>query len=509
MKVRISPAEPAPEDSKQAKIIRAAAYCRVSTDTAEQETSYKAQIDYYTDYIRRQPCWENAGIFAGEGLTGTRAEARPEFMKMIALCEQGFIDLVITKSISRFARNTLDCLTYIRKLRDLGIPIIFEKENINTIGEGGELLLTIMASLAQQESLSISQNVRMGIRYRFRKGKPMLNHSFFLGYTKEKGDSRLTIVPEEAEIVRRIFRDFLDGFTYKEIAQHLEVSGIPSPAGKEHWYESTVKSMLQNEKYTGDLLLQKTYTASILSGKRIKNDGELPQYYVKDAHDAIIPREIFELTQEELKSRSSPGDKNTKIRIAGNPSLNHKLFCSLCGARYRRYYNGGVNPVWRCETRIRDRHACPAPAVPEQDLRRAVQEALLSLPDLLDSKLTKAPPGKKKFSIIQYHQRTLLLLAEALAKQRAVADCRPPGIREPDKTVCLPVKNGTDKLPSPSCTETEDFLLRTTPDFSADPSAVCNDETVRRFLESICISETAYQVRFKGGMTITIPAEKL
>ncbi len=264
--------------------LRVAAYCRVSTDSEEQATSYEAQIEHYTNYIKSNPEWELAGIFADEGITGTNTKKREEFNRMIEECMQGKIDMIITKSISRFARNTLDCLKYIRQLKEKNIPVYFEKENINTLDSKGEILLTIMASLAQQESQSLSQNVKLGIQYRYQQGKIHINHNRFLGYTKDK-DGNLVIVPEEAEIVKRIYREYLEGSSMLQIARGLEADGILTGAGNHRWHTSTINKILRNEKYIGDALLQKTYTVDFLSKKRVANNGIVPQYYVENSHE--------------------------------------------------------------------------------------------------------------------------------------------------------------------------------------------------------------------------------
>ena len=218
---------------------------------------------------------------------------------MIDDCKAGKIDMVITKSISRFARNTLDCLKYIIELKDMNIPVIFEKESINTMDAKGEILITIMASLAQQESQSLSQNVKMGIQFRYQQGKVQINHNRFLGYTKD-ADGNLVIDPEQAEIVKRIYREYLEGLSMDKIAAGLERDGILTGAGKSKWHTSTINKILRNEKYIGDALLQKTYTTDFLNKTRVKNNGLMPQYYVEGNHEAIIPKEIYLQVQKAL-----------------------------------------------------------------------------------------------------------------------------------------------------------------------------------------------------------------
>ena len=263
--------------------LKVAAYCRVSTDTDEQATSYEAQVEHYTEFIRKNPEWEFAGIYADDGISGTNTKKREEFNRMIADCNGGKIDMIITKSISRFARNTLDCLSHIRELKALNIPVFFEKENINTMDAKGEVLLTIMASLAQQESESLSQNVKMGFQFRYQNGQVSVNHNRFMGYTKDK-DGNLVVDESEAKVVRRIFREYLEGCSLQQIAKSLEEDGILTGAGKKIWRPETVHKMLKNEKYMGDALLQKTYTVDVLTKKRVVNDGIVTQYYVENSN---------------------------------------------------------------------------------------------------------------------------------------------------------------------------------------------------------------------------------
>jgi site-specific DNA recombinase len=341
--------------SKQPKL-RVAAYCRVSTDSDEQETSYDAQVTHYTEYIQKNPEWELAGIFADDGISGTNTKKRMEFNRMIDECMAGNIDMIITKSISRFARNTLDCLQYIRQLKDKNIPVYFEKESINTMDAKGEVLITIMASLAQQESQSLSQNVKLGLQYRYQQGKVQVNYNRFLGYTKGK-DGHLVIDPEQAEIVKRIYREYLTGYSMDKISAGLEADGILTGAGKEKWHTSTINKILRNEKYIGDALLQKTYTTDFLTKKRIKNNGTVPQYYVEDDHEAIIPKDLFMQVQAELVRRRavhiSPSGK--KRSFSCNHCFAQMIFCGECGELYRRVHwnnHGCKSVVWRCISRL-------------------------------------------------------------------------------------------------------------------------------------------------------------
>jgi DNA invertase Pin-like site-specific DNA recombinase len=369
---------------EKVKKLRVAAYCRVSTETEEQNSSYEVQVEHYTEFIKKNAEWEFAGIFADDGISGTNTKKREEFNRMIDECMEGNIDLVITKSISRFARNTLDCLKYIRQLKDKNISVFFEKENINTMDAKGEVLLTIMASLAQQESQSLSQNVKLGLQYRYQQGKVQVNHNRFMGYTKDE-EGNLIIIPEEAEIIKRIYREYLEGKSLAGIGRDLEKDGILTAAGKPRWRPETIKKILMNEKYIGDALLQKTFTVDFLTKKRVKNEGHVPQYYVENNHEAIIPKELFLQAQEELHRRNNiytGTDKNKRI-YSSKYALSTITFCGECGDIYRRVYwniHGRKEFVWRCVTRIEQGpEKCKNRTVKEGDLYDAVMTAINKL----------------------------------------------------------------------------------------------------------------------------------
>ena len=362
--------------------IKVAAYCRVSTDSDEQATSYEMQVEHYTEYITKNPEWELVDIYADDGISGTNTKKREEFNRMIEDCMAGKIDMIITKSISRFARNTLDCLQYIRKLKDKNISVFFEKENINTMDTKGELLLTIMASLAQQESQSLSQNVKMGIQFRYQAGKVQVNHNRFLGYTKDE-EGNLIIEPEEAEIIKRIYREYLEGASLKDICDSLMADKILTGAGKEKWIPSTVHKILTNEKYIGDALLQKTVTTDFLEKKRRANNGLAPQYYVEGSHEPIIPKHIFMRVQEELVRRTNlrSGKDGKKKRVYSSKyALSSICTCEKCGDVFRRiaWNNRGEKyTVWRCCTRVEHGPGvCDAPTILEEDLQAAVMKAI-------------------------------------------------------------------------------------------------------------------------------------
>lgn len=385
--VSVIPANPITlQERAKKKKLRVAAYCRVSTDQEEQQSSYQAQIDYYTAKINGNKDWTLAGIFADEGITGTSAKKRTEFLKLMKLCEKGKVDLVLTKSISRFSRNTLDCLGYIRKLKEKGIPIIFEKEGINTMQMASEMTISLLGSFAQAESESISKNVTWGKRQSFRDGKVTFQYSRFLGY--EKGaDGKPKIVPEEAAIVKRVYQSYLSGYSIVKIKEGLEAEGILSGTGKKVWSTNAIRYMLRNEKYIGDALLQKTYVTDFLTKKSKKNQGEIPQYYVTGNHEGIISKELFNLVQEEIARRASKrkvSQKATKTeqgKYSSKYALSEFLVCGGCGARYRRVTwarNGKKKVVWRCINRLEygTKYCKESPTIEEYTLQDAIMQAI-------------------------------------------------------------------------------------------------------------------------------------
>ena len=337
-----------------------AAYCRVSTDQLEQLSSYEAQVNYYTNYINGHPDYECAGIYADGGISGTNTKKREQFNKMIEDCKAGKIHMIITKSISRFARNTLDTLNYVRTLKELGIGVIFEKENINTLDSKGEVLLTILSSLAQDESRSISENSTWGIRRKFEQGKVVLNHKKFLGYDKDE-EGNLIIDEKQAKIVRRIYKDYLDGKGSNRIARGLEEDRVKGWNGKAKWYESTIRGILTNEKYKGDALLQKTYTVDFLTKKRVDNNGEVPQYYVEESHPAIIYKEMWEAVQLEMERRrvfaETYGVFKLDYATLDNPFAG-RVICGCCRGVFGRKTWHSTNEdfrrkVWMCSNRYK------------------------------------------------------------------------------------------------------------------------------------------------------------
>ena len=351
---------------------RVAAYARVSTNSEEQATSYAAQVKYYTEHIRSKSEWIFVNVYTDKGITGTSTKKREGFNQMVQDALDGKIDLIITKSVSRFARNTVDSLTTIRLLKEHGVEVYFEEQNIYTLDSKGELLLTIMSSIAQEESRSISENVTWGQRKRFADGKVSMPYKQFLGYRRgENGEPE--IVEEEAVVVRRIYRLFLEGQTPYGIKRALEADGISSPAGKKTWQTGTILSILTNEKYKGDALLQKTFCTDFLTKKMKVNEGEVPQYYVENSHPAIVSTEMFDMVREELARRKASGNQHN-----GTSCFSGSIFCGCCGGMYgsKVWHSNDKyrRVIWQCNAKFKDGHRCDTPHLTDA----VIQEKFLS-----------------------------------------------------------------------------------------------------------------------------------
>ena len=354
---------------------RVAAYARVSTEQDEQQSSYEAQVDFYTRHIKSNPDWEFVEVFADRGITGTNTKNRENFNRMIDLALNGGIDIILTKSISRFARNTVDTLQTVRELKAVGVEVRFEKENLHTFDPKCEMMLTIMSSLAQEESRSISENVRWGKQKSMRDGKVSLAYSRFLGY-KKGADGRLEIVEEEAAIIRKIYDLFLSGKTINEIAAILTSMGVLTPAGRTKWSVSTVRSILSNEKYKGEALLQKTFTVDYLTKEVRKNNGEVPSVRVRNSHDPIIEPEVFDRVQSILATSAKRRAKvRTRHPFAG------KLICGDCGSFYghkvwRLRSTGERYDVWYCNHKYDGDKACESSRLRDEEVKAAFEKML-------------------------------------------------------------------------------------------------------------------------------------
>lgn len=494
--------------------LRVAAYCRVSTDSDEQATSYDVQIQHYRDYILGNPEWTLVDVYADDGISGTNTKKREEFNRMIDDCMKGLIDMVITKSISRFARNTLDCLKYIRMLKEKNIPVYFEKENINTMDSKGEVLLTIMASLAQQESESLSKNVKLGLQYRYQNGEVQVNHNWFLGYTKDE-NGHLIIDEEQAVVVRRIFREYLHGSSLKNIADGLMEDGIPTAAGRYIWRADAIRKILKNEKYMGDALLQKTYTVDVLTKKRVENNGIVPQYYVENNHEAIIPRELFMQVQEELQRRAhlkTEGGKTKRI-YSSKYALSSICYCGKCNDLFRRVSWGARGKryiKWRCATRIdKGPDVCDAESINEYDLQKAVVRAI-----------NKTLGGREEFLIklqhniedvlnvdntatLEYIDHRMAELQEKLVmciSQNAEYDAIAKEIDAMRDKKSQVLNNGAEQeMLRKRIEEMREFLLT-----QSSRITEYDELLVRRLIEKITIFDDKMIFKFKSGMSIEL-----
>lgn len=353
---------------------KVAGYARVSTNEEDQANSYQAQIDYYTQYINGHGEWEMVEVYTDEGISGTSTAKRAGFQRMIADALAGKIDLIVTKSVSRFARNTVDSLTTVRALKEKGVEVFFEKENIWTLDSKGELLITIMSSLAQEESRSISENVTWGKRKAFKDGKVHFPFSSVIGFRKG-ADGGVEIDPKTAPIVERIYREYLEGTSTLQIAKALTADGIPTPRGKTHWHVSTIKSILTNEKYKGNALLQKRFTADFLTKKLVKNEGQVPQYYVEGNHPAIIDPDVWELAQHIMRTTTSAG--------RADRTFSRMVFCEHCGGIYgaKTWHSTSKykRVVWKCIDRYEVEHPGKTPTVTDEQLQAAWVNAMAGL----------------------------------------------------------------------------------------------------------------------------------
>lgn len=367
--------------------IRVAAYCRVSTQMEEQLNSYEVQVKHYTDKINSEPKWSFAGIYADKGISGTSAKKRDEFMKMIRACKRHKIDMIITKSISRFSRNTLDCLKYIRILKEFNVDVYFEEQGLHSKDAGAEFYITIYGSIAQSEAENISANVKWGKQQSAKEGKVSFSYNSFLGY-KKGADGKPEIVEDEAKVVREIFDKYLEGESVRTIAKYLTANQIATPTGKEVWHYGTVKSILSNEKYKGDALINKTYVVDCISKKVKRNNGERAQYYVENNHPAIISPEKFNRVQEEMARRTSKkkvkqiGTKTELGKYSSKYALSELLICGECHTPYRRCTwtttDGKKKIMWRCINRLDygKKYCHHSPSVEESVLQNAIVQAV-------------------------------------------------------------------------------------------------------------------------------------
>lgn len=531
--ISVIPSQPEYDRSikPQFKALRVAAYCRVSTTLEQQETSYEAQVSYYTEKIKSNHNWKLAGIYADDGKSATNTKKRDDFNAMIEDCMAGKIDMVITKSVSRFARNTVDSLQNIRKLKEKNIAVFFEKEGVNTLDGTGELLITILSSQAQEESRNLSENTRWGLVRRFENGIVSVNHNKFLGYTKDE-NGELVIVPEEAELVRRIFRLYLEGSSIVQIGKILDDEGITTVTGLAQWCPGVIDKMLSNEKYMGDVLQQKTYTVDFLTKKRVKNNGIVPQYYIQDDHEAIVSKELYYRVQEEKTRRASLSKsavarkaKKEKSKYSSKYALTDITVCKECGQPYRRQVwskYGQKSAVWRCENRLKNgtKNCKNSPTLKEEVLQEAVMTAINSVVEnrgefvgafrenviqVIGSYSTKNIPTEYDGQIEKLQGEMLALIEENAKKGSLTED-----FDEQYQRIAEQVKNLKQKKLDlvRKRRQAESFQQRVTDMDTCLKKTTCevrefDNDLVRRILQNIkVINEELIEIQFKSGIVM-------
>ena len=396
----------------------------MSTDQDEQLSSYENQVNYYREYILKHEDYELVDIYADEGISATNTKKRDAFNRLIQDCRDGKVDRILVKSISRFARNTLDCIKYVRELKELGIGVTFEKENIDSLDSKGEVLLTILSSLAQDESRSISENSTWGIRKKFERGVIQVNTTNFMGYDKdEKGN--LIINHEQAKVVRYIFDRFLEGYSPEFISKELREQAILGCTGKARWCPSAIWKMLQNEKYKGDALLQKTYTVDFLTKKRSENQGQVNQYYIEGNHEAIIDKEEWDLVQLEVERRNQFRQDNHInfyiIQCEQNP-FTCKVFCKECGGLFGRKNwttSRGKRPVWQCNNRykVKGVQGCTNRHIDEETLQQAFFRAIEFLQENKEKLCEKWSNFSDEQKLQKYHATQLYELLDSVQEE--------------------------------------------------------------------------------------------
>lgn len=486
--------------------LRVAAYCRVSTSQEAQQNSYQTQRAYYLDMIESNPDWTLADIFADEGISGTSVYKRTEFQRMIRWCKRGKIDLILTKSISRFARNTEDCLHYVRMLKAMQIPVIFETERLDTSKMDSEFFLAMLGANSQAESEATSSRVKWGVRAAFREGKVRYQYKRWLGYRKGE-DGKPEIISEEAEVVRKIYDTYLAGKSLQDIKYILEEEGIATKTGLTVWPIASIQNILRDEKYAGDALLQKTYTVDPISGNRKKNEGELSQYLVKNCHPAIIPRKIFMLVQEEMARRTAvrtPGNRPERLQQTAIPSekysgkyaLSGVLICGECNSIYRRCTwrrNGKTRIVWRCQNRLKNgtKYCINSPTIQEPDLHQALVTAINGM------------IHQKEYLLQPFEKADIETRYRSLAEQQ----------EQIDGTIVDLIVQHADKQDWDSDIEPFRNLIKKRRKFAQN---ICSerfelphcleryrDDIAQRVLERVTvIDEEHLKVTFKGGITV-------
>ena len=497
-------------------------------------TAIRCRSTTTTDYINKKKEWKLAGIFADEGISGTQTKKRTEFNRMMRLCKQKKIDLVLCKSISRFARNTVDCLESVRQLKELGIGVIFEKENINTLTITSEFMITLYGSFAQAESESISKNVSWGVEKGFREGKVRYNYSKWLGYQKG-ADGKPEIVPDEAKIVKSIFEMFLNGMSIESISKTLESRKLKSKLGSDKWSKSVIKGILENEKYAGDALLQKTYTIDCISHKAVKNNGERAKYLVTDAHVPIIDRDIFNRTQQELARRSSKRRRSDKAKTEQGKysslyALSEILVCGECGSAYKRVtwtVKGKKQVVWRCISRLDhgSKYCHRSPSIHEDKLHSAILRAINEYYDCgddirkiifgnLESVITGSDSdelhrAEQRLQEIDKARNDFISLIAAGTIDEDLLDVEFQKLLEEEQGLNGRIEIIKEKNKQNEKTRQSIFEIASYLDNNLCKLTEYDDIIVRKLIECVkVISKTEISVVFKGGYEMNVGLEK-
>ncbi len=510
-------------------LVPVAAYARVSTEKEEQEDSFERQVEHYTQMISENSKWRMVEVYADPGISGTRAEKRPNFMRMIQDCRDGKIKRILVKSISRFARNTVDALQYIRELRDLNISVFFENENIDTLGTGGDVLITILAAMAEQESRTISTNIKWAWQRKFQNGEIILNTGLMLGYTKlpekdENGYDVFVINEEEAAIVRRIYEEFIAGSTLKRICAGLEADGIRTKLGKEKWAPAVIQSILTNEKYTGNAILGKTFKQDVLTKNRQKNDGTMaPMYYAENSHPAIIDPEVFELAKKELAHRkAAKGATVYSSRYTSKYPFSGILICGMCGSRLRRHVrtmgSGKRVAAWGCANRVENgRSECDSHHVREDVMERTYSAALQQMTDNAEdvietvregAQLAMEPENKEKLTqverdIVALQEKVLAIHKQKIAKQVTDEEYNAVVKRYTAQIEELQAQQAEYRSVENRYTEVRIWLDAFQKSMTGDGSATGIDALIMKALvEDIIVWDDRIEVHFKCGATV-------
>lgn len=492
--------------------LNVAAYCRVSIEKEEQENSLETQTMHYKNEIERNPNWTLVDVFVDFGVSGLNDTKRTEFIRMIEMCEKGKIDLILTKSISRFARNQLDCLGYIRKLKLKNIGIRFDKEGINTLDPSSEIFLSWFSAFAQAESESLSMNITRGKRMGYKEGKFSFPFSLYAYKRGENGQPE--IISEEAAVVRKMFYLYLEGNSIKDIIEWLEENQIESPTGNKRWSSNSVSGILKNEKYKGDALLQKTYTVDYLTKTVARNKGEVAQYYVENSHEGIVSREIFDMVQDEIKRRRNyTGDKS--ISFSSNYALTGIVFCAECGARYRRVTwarNSKKRIVWRCSERLKTgiQNCKNSPSIYEDKLKDAILSGLSQIGlDISDiAEMVKSEIGTVIHKNDEQNEYTIKSKTKKLEKEIQVLN-QIVSDADDDQVYLDKINECEDEL-----TRLRSKLIECSKCEMNDIKDVINenqvnmleyfDSVVRNTVESVMvISQNRIKIKYVGGIEIT------